>query len=440
MASQHSGQEIDLYQPVRQEEERESVPESVGTEGTVVPFDAGITIAKTRLERLIDRIAEDSDVLQGRVAGMEPRQEAVEQRVSEEAEALSGLAAEVRHKLERLESGQEQLAEGSAEELARVGETLALLDERVAALEPTPQKLELVAAKLARVDERLGVWTAQLEERLDALADGQELLEERTSGLAGGLERLRGWLGEVAKGQRANGEEIDRLLRSTDILSELGERLERRVERRTVIGGAALVALLLLVAAAAFFGYYRIDRQGVEVTARVEGVAQGLNQGLAHVATAQGERIDAVNDTLSGSVEGLEQRFAATSEELAQLQARLDVGLNPQYDPTSNAITIPLHDEDWLLARDPAHFTVELLVAGNKGELFDFVRYFQPRLTQAVAYTPVKQRGREWYLLAYGDFATPAEARATVEALPAAVQRYRPRVHRIAELQRMMGE
>ena len=447
MSSPHSEprpteQGIDLYRPDSEapvesdvgadvpapapEEAAETAPQ-----GAVIPFDPTITAAKTHLERLIERIAEDTDALTDRMAGMEPRQQAVEQELAREAETVTALAEEVGRKLELMAADQERLAGEGIDAFNRASDAIALLDERVAELEPTPEKLELVAAKLERVNERLTAWTAQLEERVDALDDGQRSLEERASRLEEGAEALGGRLDDLAEDHRQVKGETGRLLRSTDVLTVLLERLEARFASRTRLGISALASLLLLVGAVALFGYDRLDTQRVAVA----GKLQGLERTSVERTAAVSQEVTQVSTDLADSLEGLELRHQGVLEELV----RLEEAMTPHYDPTSNAITVPMHDEDWLLKRDPAHYAVELLVAANKGELFNYVRHFQPHLDRPVAYTKVEQRGRDWYLLTYGDFPTAAEARAALGELPGEMLRYRPRVHLNGSLQRMVA-
>ena len=137
MSSPHSEprpteQGIDLYRP----DGEASVEDGIGADvpapapeeaaetapqGAVIPFDPTITAAKTHLERLIERIAEDTDTLTDRMAGMEPRQQAVEQGLAREAEAVAALAEEVGRKLELMAGEQARLAGEGIDAFNRAG-------------------------------------------------------------------------------------------------------------------------------------------------------------------------------------------------------------------------------------------------------------------------------------------------------------------------------
>lgn len=424
---------------------------------TVVPFDREITIAKTQLERLIERIDQDTESLKARMVGVEalaPRQGELAREAEEAARrtaALGELAEGVRGKLERLESGHQALAEGSAEEIATITAAIARLDERVSDLEPTPEKLELLAVKLERVDARLALWTEQLEGRVDLLDEQQRGLAERTGALEAGVVALTGRVDELKEDHQQVKGETHRLLRSTDVLTILLERLEARLGRHTRLGAMALGLLAALGVIALVFGYARFDDERVAMSGKLQGIERvaevrdaridqrigQVESGLVGSSEALGE---ALTEVRSGMEQALAERFAAAREELTRLEQAFDARLNPRYDPTSNAITISVHDEDWVLKRDPARHGVELLVAEGKGALFNYIRHFQPQLTQPVAYTRVSQRGREWYLLLYGDYAGATEARAALAELPAEMRRYRPRVHAYGRVQRLMAD
>ena len=133
MSSHHTRQGIDHYQAPSaatsdHDESSEVTREGAGSAveprslvGTVVPFAPEITIAKTQLENLIERIGRDTVMLKERMTGLEalePRQSELEresEEASRRAEALGALAEGVREKLERLEDGHRELETGSAD-------------------------------------------------------------------------------------------------------------------------------------------------------------------------------------------------------------------------------------------------------------------------------------------------------------------------------------
>ena len=86
-----------------------------------------------------------------------------------------------------------------------------------------------------------------------------------------------------------------------------------------------------------------------------------------------------------------------------------------------------LHDASWLQAQNPGHYVVQLVNVYRKQDLADFVARHQKSLTMdQLSYFKTLHRGRDMYVLLYGNFPRFNQAMSEMEALPAAIQRNRP--------------
>jgi len=86
-----------------------------------------------------------------------------------------------------------------------------------------------------------------------------------------------------------------------------------------------------------------------------------------------------------------------------------------------------LHDASWLQAQNPRHYVVQLVNVYRKQDLADFVARHQKSLTvDQLSYFKTLHRGRDMYVLLYGNFPGFNQAMSEIEALPAAIQRNRP--------------
>ena len=62
----------------------------------------------------------------------------------------------------------------------------------------------------------------------------------------------------------------------------------------------------------------------------------------------------------------------------------------------------PLHRDEWVLARPPGHYTLQLLGVEDLAELKDFIRRHQ--LQGELFYIKTWRNGRPWYPLLFGEF------------------------------------
>lgn len=92
--------------------------------------------------------------------------------------------------------------------------------------------------------------------------------------------------------------------------------------------------------------------------------------------------------------------------------------------------TAPAHlptdvrDADWLLARPPSHFTLQLIGVRSPDSLRGYLR--DHAIPAPVAYFRTRLKGSDWYVLVQGDYPSMEGARAAAAALPAAVRKDKP--------------
>ncbi len=90
-------------------------------------------------------------------------------------------------------------------------------------------------------------------------------------------------------------------------------------------------------------------------------------------------------------------------------------------------------DEQGLLARDPTHYTLQLLGAYHAKPLRNFIK--QVELPKEIWYVHTHHHHKDWYVVIYGDYATRQEAEYAVSQLPDMVKQHQPWVRSIASIQ-----
>lgn len=99
---------------------------------------------------------------------------------------------------------------------------------------------------------------------------------------------------------------------------------------------------------------------------------------------------------------------------------------------------VALRKRSWIVAKNPRHYTIQLMSAQKEQSVFQFV--FHNRLTGRLAYAQMPPKGNKagLYTLIFGDFASFEEAKTALGNLPESVQNSKPLVRRFAKIQDML--
>jgi len=92
---------------------------------------------------------------------------------------------------------------------------------------------------------------------------------------------------------------------------------------------------------------------------------------------------------------------------------------------TTNQSKVTLNDQNWLLDRNPQHFTLQLMASTNIVDLQDFVAK-HPQL-KPFGYYRVRKGKTDWYRLLYGEYPSLEKAKSAALKLPSALRKAWPR-------------
>ena len=96
-------------------------------------------------------------------------------------------------------------------------------------------------------------------------------------------------------------------------------------------------------------------------------------------------------------------------------------------------------DNDWILARDPNRYTIQIYTAGENSNL----REIADLLPAAIVGTPnsfgFRHKGEQKFTLIAGDFENASDARSALVALPDTVKQYQPWIRRFDSIQRVIN-
>jgi DamX protein len=134
--------------------------------------------------------------------------------------------------------------------------------------------------------------------------------------------------------------------------------------------------------------------------------------------------------------------------ELALMEKPLDVANKPEAPQpilsTSAVVSAPEKEskakrkilrENWLLAQDSSYYTIQIMGVQNEQYILSFVDDHELPADREIAYYQTRYRGKKWYFLLYGVYATQKEAGAAVKELPAEIQQASPWVRKMSAVQ-----
>jgi hypothetical protein len=91
--------------------------------------------------------------------------------------------------------------------------------------------------------------------------------------------------------------------------------------------------------------------------------------------------------------------------------------------------------ENWLLAQASSDYTIQIMGVQNEQTLLSFVDEHVLPAHREIAYYQTRYKGKKWYPLLYGVYATKKEAYAAVKELPADIQQASPWVRKMSSVQ-----
>lgn len=102
---------------------------------------------------------------------------------------------------------------------------------------------------------------------------------------------------------------------------------------------------------------------------------------------------------------------------------------------TTSARLSDLPAEEWVLAQDPDHYTIQLIRSRNRQAL-DYVRKHLKAATRPMAYYRSTSTGKQWYGLVYGVFPNRHSAEAAFRGLPAPIHQAGALIRPFSSVQR----
>jgi len=107
-------------------------------------------------------------------------------------------------------------------------------------------------------------------------------------------------------------------------------------------------------------------------------------------------------------------------------------------DETTPKSASNIRQESWILAQDPANYTIQLLGTGNEKLLVALIKRLN--ITDKAAYYRNARLDKPWYALTYGTYTSISAANDAIDQLPADLMKGQPWIRKYSNIQSLIGD
>jgi len=126
-------------------------------------------------------------------------------------------------------------------------------------------------------------------------------------------------------------------------------------------------------------------------------------------------------------------KTATTQEPVAEITTDMPIAAPAKANGTMIQSADGIKQESWILAQDPAKYTIQLLGTGNEKLLVSLIKRL--KLTDNAAYYKNASLDKPWYALTYGAYSSISEANDAITLLPEDLLKGQPWIRKFGDIQ-----
>ncbi|MEW8033965.1 MAG: SPOR domain-containing protein [Candidatus Thiodiazotropha endolucinida] len=285
------------------------------------------------------------------------------------------------------------------------------------ALEKRVTEVEGTAGDLTKKSRELSRSTTILNKRSSELSDAIDDLRTRTEEHS---EQITDLQERVEKGARA-------------LVSLI--MLEKRHFR--ILGGMiALLVLGLLVFMGTEYANWRSEAQ-TNTALQSDIVTTNTHLAVTDSQLSQLSNQTAEADSvIQSDISDINDRLITIGDQVDTLDGRVTNMRPHQTFGSDNTI----HGSAWITKQSATNHTIHIATLSDKQEIYKLAERYHSHLKKDLAYLPVKSKNRQQYAMIYGNFSTAADAKSALNRLPRMIQRHRPSVHSMGQVQSFIAK
>ncbi|OZG71651.1 hypothetical protein BTA51_20465 [Hahella sp. CCB-MM4] len=382
----------------------------------------------------------------------------LEKHISHLMTALSQSQGALQASLDELYSRSLSMAEDIEQAFSRLDQSSSDYKRQTAALdERLKTSTETIHSKLEAAGVQIGIHQDRIDEVSRHLNQSHQLLESKIRDL-----ELSAWekMGNLESDVYLKIENLDG---KADILgdqlfemdvSSNAFRRQTRIRFRT--GAIIIAAVMIGLAGMAAYLAIRHTPENAGLQFQLADFKTEMDQNLSRALNKQSDALKQQYMAATNSLSNLDKEVAALTdtmqrndadtgrvleevsgslESIADRLAALELSVYGPKDVPAESV-LEIQDQQWLSTRDAGHYSIQVVGVYRQAALIAYANRFSDSLTQyTLAYNVSTYRGRDWYNLFYGDFASYDEAQNILESLPGGIQNNQPWIRRMGSIQ-----
>lgn len=350
--------------------------------------------------------------------------------IKDNAKMLSGLENQLLAEIDTLAKTTQKRDQDLGDKTDEISQHLDKAEKEIKSGQARLLKLQAVDQALEKRVTTVETSAGELTKKSRELSRSTTVLNQRTSQLSFTIEELQATSKEHS-GLIANLQE--RAEKTARALVSL-IMLEKR-HFRILSGMIALLALAML----AFLVH---ENSNWESEAQRNASLQGhLNSNADQIATTQGQvveldsHVSELGNEIQVELATVNHKLVAIGDQVESLDGRVS-NMRPHRTFGNDNV---IHGQEWLAQQPADHYTIHLATTADKQELYKIAERYHNRLNDELAYLPVMVDRAQRYALLYGNYKSQNEADATLNQLPRIIQRRRPSVHSMKQVQAFLS-
>ncbi|MEJ2620233.1 MAG: hypothetical protein P8163_08215 [Candidatus Thiodiazotropha sp.] len=351
---------------------------------------------------------------------------ALNKSIKDNAKILHELEGELLNEINTLATDTQQRDDALDKKTNEISQDLVNAEEQIKAGQARLLKMQAVDQAL---ENRIGLLdsTAQdLSKKSSELSRSTTILNNRTSELATAIEELRTQTAE-------HSEQISELQGQTKQTARALYSLIM-VEKKhfRYLGGS--IALLLI----ALLGFYLYnDSNWLAEQQQNQIIQSGVTENSQQLAANENLLLQLGDKTLQNDkvmqqeIEILNQQVSQIGDQVDTLDGRMS-NSRPNSSIGKHGV---IHSDHWIAQQPAENFTIHIASVNEKQQLYKIAERYSKQLQDELAYLPVAVNQRPQFALLYGNYATRQEAESKLHDLPRYIERMRPSLHIMKQVQ-----
>jgi chromosome segregation ATPase len=351
---------------------------------------------------------------------------ALNKSIKGNAKLLHELEGELLNEIHTLATDTQQRDDALDNKTDVISQDLVKAEEEIKAGQARLLKMQAVDQAL---ENRIGLLdsTAQdLSKKSRELSRSTTILNNRTSELATAIEELRTQTAE-------HSEQISDLQGSTEQTARALYSLIM-VEKKhfRYLGGS--IALLLVT----LLGFYLYNNSNwLAEQQQNQMIQSGVTENSQQLAANEnlllqlGDKALQNDKVMQQEIETLNQQISHIGDQVDTLDGRVSNN-RPNSSIGKNDI---IHSDHWIAQQPAENFTIHIASVSDKQQLYKLAERYSNQLQDELAYLPVTVNQGQQFALVYGTYATRLEAESKLNGLPRYIDRKRPSLHTMKQVQ-----